>query len=430
MTDIENSHPLIAVPSESLTYLQLIQLQQLLSPTPMTQPQIIPIPQAPIDLRNYCDATYESLFGPSDIFPDLLESQTTTIATHIQITNDNTCQEIIPNLTANIQVSLPTINNVKKRSMILQKLKTDPVYQKMRNKHVAILKFIAKQAAISPIAASITGYSTTKMYYRHTKKTRPLEAAFKVLPIHYGRKTQLPRSPLIHQVPLSQYLTPKEPLILPPILFRPNQKDHQTPIWVRNKKGTHIDIMRNVPIPIDFTEHTTCPDDFLVFHMTVTPKSHYGPTVQTCTLAKHQNKAKSSCPFYIEAAIPGAPWIQHLDHFVTEGHHYYRTRTLIDVNTIYLAFPCSTSCQTQAQVTTSPYWYFHVQGRLKGELVDQTFPLQVKQRTLMPPMPHEIDPVKHPLEYRFAESIYQTPSAILTPLIPIHSPSEEDMPIM
>jgi len=358
--------------------------------------------------------TLEQLF-PEHILNAQMQESTTQKETEIK------AQEIFDKLN---QLTPQEQQNIRLQKKIVHEYEGHEPLSPWQTRHdqasdahelIALLRQEFKyQAQTSPIANTSNGFSVSKLYYRYTNSSGNISETEEIQPMHFGRKLPVKISPYIDIVPLKQYERPIQPMIIPPILFRPNQKLEQMPIWVRDTRGTHHNIHRNIPIGLDFiTKYGTNEDSYLIYHITMTHQPHYGKPVVTCNLQQHRNRRTPGSPLYIEAALRKEPWLRHFQEYQINNHHYCRLNKLTGVRTIYFAFPCHTACAARNEKDTS-YWFLHCEGIFNNEYAIQTVPIQVKSRLQMPPKPDKPRSITQPFfDKTLAQEIYtQEPEII------------------
>jgi hypothetical protein len=274
------------------------------------------------------------------------------------------------------------------------------------------------QYRTSPIVNSPNGTPIRKTFYYHRDTYPTLESIGRVQPIHLDKPEIMKTSPYMDRAPLSQYLTPIQPMILPPIILRPDHRVNQLPLWIKDHRGTHFNIHQNQPLPLHFIDKNGGnEDDYLIYHITQTYQSHHGHPVTCCQQLNHKNRRTPHAPFYIEAALRKDPWLRHFTDYQLNGHHYSRLTNLTGVRTIYLAFPCPTECKIGRPDNKITHWFFHCEGIYNGKPVQQTVPIKVKSRILMPPDPSQIQPqYKSRYDPDLLRQIYEKEPEVITKL--------------
>jgi hypothetical protein len=191
-------------------------------------------------------------------------------------------------------------------------------------------------------------------------------------------------SPFLDYVPLSQYQTPVQPLVLPLLAIRPNKTTSKCPAMVWSTTYQSITIHRNTPVFLPFLPTEYCKHgDFLLFHLTRGPIPFTGEPIRTCQDPCHLNKRVAGSPLYTEMGIRIEPWIAHIEQTMFNGHFIHKITDFTHGKGIYIGSPCLNTCNADRPRQPNP-WYFHQDGIYHGKYVRQTIPITFKVNIKMP----------------------------------------------
>jgi hypothetical protein len=234
----------------------------------------------------------------------------------------------------------------------------------------------------SPIAPTPNGFWIIRSYVRANPHLNP--STHEIMEIYRGRTNNITPTPYYLQVARNNPPEMYQPLIIPPLLYRPYQHRTKHPIWAKAFSGKQYEMHRNVPIFLYLIPRKQQrSDEYISFSVQSTTTYNSGTPLRTCSRPLHHNASTPTAPVQIEATLSCYPWTKRLQTTDDHGNIVFTTNDFTNVTGFYIASVCLNSCHSPPGNART--WYLHIKAQYDGiNNIHMIIPIKSMQQVKLP----------------------------------------------